>query len=42
MTDEPVELESHRGVVAQKETETRRQDAAVEADQEILQHNRKI
>jgi hypothetical protein len=37
MTDNPVELDEHRGMAAQKSTETRRRRRAVEADQAALQ-----
>jgi hypothetical protein len=37
MTDNPVELDEHRGMAAQKSTETRRRLRAVEADQAALQ-----
>jgi hypothetical protein len=37
MTDEPVELDEHRGMAAQKSTETRRRRHAVKADQAALQ-----
>ena len=37
MTDTPVELDEHRGMAAQKSTETRRRLRAVEADQAALQ-----
>ncbi len=40
MTEKPVDLDSHRGMAAQKETEARRHDAGVEADQAVLRHNR--
>jgi hypothetical protein len=36
MTDKPVELDEHRGMAAQKSTETRRQLREVEADQSAL------
>jgi hypothetical protein len=38
MTDKPVELDEHRGMAAQKSTETRRRLRAVEADQSALRH----
>jgi hypothetical protein len=38
--DKPTDLDSHRGMAAQKETEARRHDAGVEADQAVLRHNR--
>jgi hypothetical protein len=37
MTDEPVELDEHRGMAAQKSTEIRRRRHAVKADQAALQ-----
>jgi hypothetical protein len=37
MTDDPVELDKHRGMAAQKSTETRRRLHAVKADQAALQ-----
>lgn len=37
MTDNPVELDEHRGMAAQKSTETRRRLHAVKADQAALQ-----
>ena len=36
MTDGPIPLDEHRGMMAQKETEQRRHTAAVEADQAAL------
>jgi hypothetical protein len=36
MTDDPVKLDLHRGMAAQKATDLRRLTAAVEADQESL------
>ena len=36
MRDDPVELDEHRGIAAQKATELRRQLAAIEADQAAL------
>jgi hypothetical protein len=38
MTDKPVELDEHRGMAAQKSTETRRRLREVEADQSALRH----
>ena len=38
MADDPVELDEHRGMSAQKSTEIRRRLHAVEADQAALQH----
>ena len=38
MTDKPVELDEHRGMVAQKSTETRRRLREVQADQWALSH----
>ena len=38
MTDKPVELDEHRGMAAQKSTETRRRLREVEADQRALRH----
>ena len=38
MADDPVELDEHRGMAAQKSTEIRRRLHAVEADQAALQH----
>ena len=38
MTDKPVELDEHRGMAAQKSTETRRRLREVEADQSVLRH----
>jgi len=38
MTDKPVELDAHRGMVAQKSTETRRRLREVQADQLALRH----
>ena len=36
MTDEPVDLDKHRGMAAQKSTEIRRRLREVQADQEAL------
>ena len=36
MTDRPVDLDEHRGMAAQKETETRRLRHGVQADQAVL------
>src|SRR5260370_27656529 len=36
MTDRPVDLDEHRGMAAQKETETRRLRHEVQADQAVL------
>jgi hypothetical protein len=38
MTDKPVELDEHRGMAAQKSTESRRNLREVEADQLALRH----
>jgi hypothetical protein len=38
VTDKPVELDEHRGMAAQKSTETRRRLRDVEADQLALRH----
>jgi hypothetical protein len=38
MTDKPVELDEHRGMAAQKSTETRRRLREVQADQSALRH----
>ena len=38
MTDKPVELDEHRGMAAQKSTETRRRQRAVKSDQSALRH----
>ena len=38
MTDDPVELDEHRGMAAQKSTETRRRLREVQADQSALRH----
>jgi hypothetical protein len=38
MTDKPVELDEHRGMAAQKLTETRRRRREVQADQSALRH----
>ena len=38
MTDNPVELDERRGMMAQKATETRRRLQEVQADQAALQH----
>jgi len=38
MTDKPVELDEHRGMAAQKLTETRRHLREVQADQSALRH----
>ena len=38
MTDKPVELDAHRGMAAQKSTETRRRLREVQADQVALRH----
>jgi hypothetical protein len=38
MTDKPVELDEHRGMAAQKSTETRRRLREVLADQSALRH----
>jgi hypothetical protein len=38
VTDKPVELDEHRGMAAQKSTETRRRLREVEADQSALRH----
>jgi SpoVK/Ycf46/Vps4 family AAA+-type ATPase len=38
MTDKPVELDEHRGMAAQKSTETRRRLREVEADQLALRY----
>ena len=38
MTDKPVELDEHRGMAAQKLTETRRRLREVQADQSALRH----
>jgi hypothetical protein len=40
MSDKPVELDQHRGIVAQKATEARRLLAAVRADQRALRERR--
>lgn len=36
MTDEPVDLDKHRGIAAQKSTEIRRRLQEVQADQEAI------
>ena len=36
MTDDPVELDEHRGMAAQKATEIRRRHSEVKADQQAL------
>ena len=38
MTDDPIPLDEHRGMAAQKATEIRRRLAEVEADQAALRH----
>lgn len=38
MTGDPVELDAHRGMAAQKDTELRRQRHEVQVDQAALQH----
>ena len=38
MTDKPVELDEHRGMTAQKVTETRRRLREVQANQSALRH----
>jgi len=38
MTDKPIELDEHRGMAAQKSTETRRRLREVQADQSALRH----
>jgi hypothetical protein len=38
MSDDPVKLDEHRGMAAQKATEIRRQLHEVQADQEALRH----
>lgn len=38
MTDDPVDLDSHRGMAAQKSTEARRHLQEVEADHAIRRH----
>jgi hypothetical protein len=38
MTDDPVELDEHRGMAAQRSTEIRRRLREVEADQAALRH----
>ena len=38
MTDNPVELDEHRGMAAQKSTETRRRLREVQDDQSALRH----
>jgi hypothetical protein len=38
MSDKPVELDEHRGMAAQKSTETRRRLREVQADQSALRH----
>ena len=40
MTDEPVDLDQHRGMAAQKDTEARRLLAEVRADQQALRERR--
>lgn len=40
MTDDPIDLDSHRSLSAQKNTEARRHTAEVEADQATLRHDR--
>jgi hypothetical protein len=40
MTDRPIDLDQHRGMMAQKETELRRLLAEVEADQRALRLRR--
>jgi len=40
MTDDPIDLDAHRGMAAQKATEERRQSEAVRADQAMLRHRR--
>ena len=38
MSDDPVELDAHRGMMAQKSTEIRRRLQEVQADQAALRH----
>lgn len=38
MTDEPIDLDEHRGMAAQKATEIRRRAQEVQSDQEALRH----
>lgn len=38
MTDEPVNLDEHRGMTAQKGTELRRRSQEVQADQAAIRH----
>jgi hypothetical protein len=39
MTNDPVDLDTHRGMAAQKATEDRRQTAGVEADRAMLRQH---
>jgi hypothetical protein len=39
MTTDPIELDTHRGMAAQKATEDRRQTAGVEADRAMLRQH---
>ncbi|MGE4064951.1 MAG: hypothetical protein AB7E79_16420 [Rhodospirillaceae bacterium] len=41
MTDEPVELDAHRGMDAQKQTEIRRRLAEVQRDQALLRERQR-
>lgn len=40
VTDRPIDLDSHRGMMAQSDTEARRHTAEVEADEAVLRHDR--
>jgi len=42
MTDDPVELDEHRGMAAQKSTEIRRRLHQVQADQAALRRRQEI
>ena len=40
MTDEPIELDEHRGMAAQRATDIRRRSGKVAADQAELHHRK--